>query len=836
MGSPHITQANAQRAYHECIYVTFPALASSSNIDSSVSPNSLEVCDSISGVAVPNNTEDHALTQFVNESCDSAVVRGSQYRLPANAYTDSPVRSVKEYLERPFIITNGSYNAATRSVMWSYTPSLSSFQSIIPNFNRLSGTFGMRFTMCLRLQVAAQPFQAGLLRLCYQPPFSGVTTFDSTLPNFNANFASQLPGVYLDICEDTAVEFRVPWVNAVDFVPYNAFTSPLPSNFGQFTLFAYLPVSVPGGGAVPFYTVWFWLEDLEMIAAVPDNCSLLTPQAGDPMTKETGAGPITRLLGATVRVAEIAGSIPLISAYAGPAAWALRIGQKVAAAFGWSKPRVLLPPGRMINTFNTFQNCGDGHDAAYPLSILCDNHVEALPGFAGSNVDEMALAFLLSQWALCANFSLQQSDITGRLKYGCNVCPGALWYQGSSNWGVVLPTATLVAQKAALTTPLYYIGQCFRLWRGCIKFRLRAAKTKFHTGRLIIGFTPRVTLDGGLSTNQFLSPSVLSSPMAYKSVVWDLRESNVLEFEVPFLSPVSYLNILDSIGDLTVLVLDPLNGPPTVATNINFAVEVAACPDFEFAVPTTPVYFPSPKAVTSSSGAGLIAQAGFEPYTVDTFSGARTAIGERILSIKQLMSRACFSFPVNPILGSVTAFNFPWFWNGYADAFYTGSPPTNITYNPGALGYSPYFSRMFSFARGSSSFDVIPTGNTLLSAVNPGQLHRQYTSLVSGGVIYERHTALHVTVPYYSTTTRSIINNPNTNKNYTVPAGGCTGVVSGTSSDKPGCAMVYSRCGDDAQLGYFLGSPPLDCPNPASAALLTNTVAEAQIMVVPATQ
>jgi hypothetical protein len=688
----------------------------------------------------------------------------------------------------------------------------------------------------MRLQVAAQPFQAGVLRLCYTPPVGAYTYQDPTSTRFNANYASQLPGVNLDICETTAVEFRVPWINALDFAAYNAATTgDFPSNFGAFCLYSYLPVTIAAGATAPTYTMWFWLEDVELVSAVPDNCTLLTPQSGgpkaaDPRAAETGVGPITQLLGRTATVLSFAGNIPLISSYAQPAAWAARTAQKVAAAFGWSKPMVLLPPARMLNSLNTFQNNCDGHDASFPLSLVCDNHVEALPGFAGSNVDEMALAYVLAQYALVANFTLSFTDVTGTLKYGANVTPAALWYQGSSNWSIPLPARALNAQASVLTTPLFYVGQCFRRWRGCIRFRFRAAKTKFHTGRVLIGFTPRVSLQGALSTTQFLSPSVLNSPLAYKSSIWDLREGNELVFEVPFVSSVANLEFEDSIGDLTMLVMDPLNGPGTVSTSIPFAVEVSACPDFEFSVPAQPAYFPSPIAVGASGQGVWYAQSGFEPYVVDRVSGAAHAVGERILSLKQLLSRAGFVATASVVAGATTTVGIPrWFSNLYT-AVYVGSPPTGVTYSPAALIYCSYLSRMYAFARGSTGAHFTPLGNTLvwagLSGTDGG------VDAISGCGISERHTTLHVVFPYYSATTRSPLA-ANYTGVYNSIANGAWHQFRGGTTASPGAASWSMNAGDDSQLGFFLGSPPLDCPN--SSASSTITAALANYTVVPAT-
>lgn len=767
----------------------------------------------IVGLAVPKNVEGIALTQFLNEACDAATVRGSHYRKLPTEYVDTRVMNIKDYLARPDILVSGPLTNTSRSVVVSIPIGMQNFFASFPNFNRLSGTYGFRAKICFRLQVVATPFQSGRLRMTWLPHSTTANLYQNgNFPNFNSNFSSQLPGVELDIADTTTVDLCVPWVNLLDYLPYNfsaSSTVAFPCDFGQMTLFAYLPILSGTGGGNPTYTLWWWLEDVDTIAAVPDNMVMLTPQSGiSPADEEARLGKISGPLAyASAVVSMLARGIPSISSYAYPLSWALRASSGLAAAFGWSKPRNQNAVERVIRTNNIYQNNCDGADTAFSLSMFSDNHVQALTGFAGSDADEMSLAFVLGQFACISNFSLTPSDTQATLKYACNLSPSAMCYQAKSNWITSFPVGTnvpLASVKALLTSPAFYVGTAFNLWRGTFKFRIKVAKTKFHTGRLLVGYTPQFTTDFATSTTQFLAPRVISSPLAFKSVIWDLREGSTLEFECPFLVPVAYLNVNESCGNFTIQVLDPLIAPSQVAPILFFAVEVACCPDFEFAVPRTPLLFPSDPSCSATYG--FTAQSGFQPFATPSTDVASFAIGEKILSLKQLISRACGLNPLFSNANTPGGSTYLHFW-----ALRNAVLTTAAAYDMSTIGYANYFSKMYLFVRGSTTYDIIPNNDTTISVYN----HLRSVSSSASGILCETTAPTHVNLPYYSATTRSLVS-PASNSNYQVTFSKLNVSFAGRTAANVGSARVFMRAGDDAQLGYFLGSPPLDIPTDAS--------------------
>lgn len=768
------------------------ALASNENISSVV--DSVDSDSRITGLSPALAVEVQGLTEFVNETVAAVTVRGSSYKTPVMVPKDGAVMDLRAYLKRPIVLTTGTFNQTVRSSVYTWFPTIPLLSNALIDFGRLAGSYGVRFTTCFRLQIAAQPFQAGVLRMTWVPQPSANDYFSAASAGFNANYASQLPGVYLDIAEDTAVEFRAPWVNSLDYLPYNGnFTcAGVSPAIGQLNVYAYLPVTLAAAAAAPTYTIWLWLEDVELIAATGEALLLVAPQSGF-----------------------MSGKIPLISSYLS------NVGGGISDAYGWSRKQVVESTRRVFLTSNIYQNNCDGSDTTLPLGLSVSNKILPLPGFAGSTVDEMALTYVVGQPALVANFTLKTTDIVGTLKYGASVCPGAFWYQGSYNSASYPVSTSAGVLSNFLTSPLFYVSQAFKYWRGTTRFTFRVAKTKFHAGRIIVGFNPRLCAYGPsqpTSTGKFYVPHA-TDVLNFKSVIWDLKESNVLVFDVPFISPLGYLENIDALGDLFVSVVDPLQAPDSVANSISFAVEVSGCPDYEFAVPTTPYFLPSPKKVGTANFPGFVAQSGFSPYSDTSPSPALFAIGERVNSIKQLISRACY---VGSVYGDVGATVL-----SYGKSYFDNVPsvylipstgkPTEASYAASSIGYAGYFRFMYAYARGSTCGTVYPKGytNVTVGILGDVPFSSNAPSAQASGLLSDRGVS-HFTVPYFSSTSRTRLG-MDEGAGYSLTGGSPFIMATPLLSGNVAAIGYLNRAGPDAQLGYFLGSPPLECPNIASA-------------------
>lgn len=713
------------------------------------------------------------------------------------------MHDVKAYLARPYRFQSGVYNYVTPGLAFATTILSSTFPDLI---GRCKGAYGIRATIVYRFQIAATPFQAGVVRVVWQPQ----TVANGLTPprDLTRTAVSQLPGVNLDICEQTSVILRVPFVSSWNYYPIlgdngatREFYATTPYVWGTISVFSYLPLTLASGATNPTYATFIHLEDVELVGAVCTGLTSVIPQAGN--EQRMIDKPVSVMLAAASRVVALYGGyVPLISSYSTTTSWMLRMGAKLASSFGWSKPLDVSTIQRVTPTFNTYQMNSDGFDVSYNLGVFSDNEVAALPGFAGTNLDEMSFDYILSvPTCICAgNFTT--TDTVDQTKYALAVCPGSCWFNTNSGGamnGPVTPSPSIASPLAILPSPLFFLGNTHSYWQGVIRVTVRIAKTKFHTGRVLLAFNPCVTAVG--------NPGACFVPTSYrdlqfKSLIWDLRESNVITFDVPYVSPYSYNLIRQPTGVFTISIIDPLVAPSTVSSSVPFVIEVSALPGFQFVAPVTPYLCPAPL-----SGTTIYSQSGDTIYNDVSVSDPMTCAGERVISIKQLISRSCVDFQTNT--GETTAA--PFF--SYDYPIWTGTANLNLgagSTNP--LSFCRYFSTMFAYARGSTAHDAMNVNQVgLIFSRFVGSL--QFNDIVEGldvnycsnSIVVEKD-ALHIHVPFYSPNSRVATNTAGI---WPFTAG--IAPTSGASFGTAGGAKitVCTRAADDAQLGYFLGVPPL---------------------------
>lgn len=676
--------------------------------------------------------------------------------------------------------------------------------SYFPSLTRAQGAYGFRATIVLRLEIQATPFQAGLLKLCWVPEYSSVATTTYNPFSYLCT-VSQLPGVVMDINETTSVILRVPYVNSLDYWFVNSGAAAIQQTYdvGTWSLWALTPLSTPASATAPNWALWTSLEDIEFIGLAPANSgvtystlapqlvhspaamedqplrlrvrrsslNMVEPQAGTQAqeAKQPSSGPISTVLAATSRIVTFAGSaIPMISSYTGPTAWMLRVGAMLASAFGWSKPLNTSAVKRVIQTANNYQHNCDAHDTSWNLGLFSDNQVAVMPGFAGSNVDEMAIDYLVGVPAIINYATFSTTNVVGDTVFNIAISPMAMYYQLGSNGVISLGVDS--TYSSFLPSPVMYVANCFQYWSGDFKFKFRLAKTKFHSGRLLVAHIPFWYPSTGFNT-AFATP-VQGAPMNFKSHIWDLKDSNDYEFTVPYTFVRPFASIFDVLGSLSVTVEQPLLAPSSVGTTLSLIVEVMGMPGFTFGSPISPQFLPSP----------LI------PKTVTPQSGdmAAYSMGESIKSVKQLSLRMGVTLATYYVAAGVF----------YPPAYTPNiGAPTSVSYVTNS--FLNYFSTSYAYVRGSTRYTLQALDKTIRSAVYVanGSRYSTVAQVVENG-------SIHFTMPYYNFTNRTrltaIVSNGTTN-----PVAASI-VVPSTAN-----RLNWVSAADDMQLGYFLAAPPL---------------------------
>jgi hypothetical protein len=784
----------------------------------------------VSGIAVSDTSTDVALTTFVNEA--EICVTSIPHRVKNKFHTVDPeADNLLSYLGRPYRFAEGTCSASAASLS-SFVVNGNTMIAYVPRFANLNGAYGFRATFCVRVDVASTPFTPGVLKLCYYPSSTLMGTEVASAGGlaWSDSFASttgvsQLPGVYLDMVESTSVTLRIPWVGPQSYAINTRTTGLVGAHagvWGTVCLNQYMPCLVGTGTSLPTYAIWTWLEDVECVGALPTVVNVSVPQVGfDVIEREmmNTSQPVSKMLGLATRALKTVNNVPLLSSLASNAMWLTRTLGRTAASFGWSKPRDDSGTRRVYATAYAGESHHTGSTVAISLGASVDNCVMPF-ALGGTDFDEMSFDYILAHKGAIAKGNLLSTDVSGALKYAANVSPSACFFQlNSANTALSIPQT--VATGAAPTVPgsvieptsIFWLGQCFRYWRGDLVFTVRMAKTKFHTGRVMLWFLPDIYNTTTIAANKPLMAYPTTTENSYPNMVWDLREGNVVEFVVPYQSPNLLTSFTSSIGNFGMTVVEPLGGPTAVSATVPYIVEVHAR-NMVFAGPIGPTYAPAPGLQLS---AAIYAQSSSEKMNMDVTAFCS---GEVFNSVKQMASRASWqvvSAPLDMPLPSNYTFMSP-----------TGTGPYTTT--PVASGYMlDYLGTAFVFWRGSinihtRNIGTSSNGTSIQIGVNP----TVPPNIVLGNgcmnsVVSEYNGSCHAALPYYAVNPCS----------YVRPACGTTYP---TSTIYTGDVMpefvarvdVAARlstttehvglgAGDDFQFGLYVMPPPLVLPFSGSA-------------------
>jgi hypothetical protein len=626
-----------------------------------------------------------------------------------------------------------------------------------------------------------------------------------------------MPSADVNLAEGSSAELRIPYCYGEDFWYFNE--ADTVDSIGVVVVSPYGPVQWDTTTvSTPSYTLYYWMEDIESIGRSAPYVQI------NPQGRETSYPRVSSWFKAASDVATYAASIPSLTYLAAPLGWAFSATAKIAAHFGWSKPYegsagsyMLAGYARAINT------CADA-DHLQPLGYYANNAIAVLPGFAASDIDEMSICSIVCKPGLIASFPLLATDNAGQLKWTTPVAPACFVFQTSVAVGFAQQdcmsagtTATSGNKPGFIPSPINYVASNFARWRGDLIFRFRFTRTKFHAGRILIGFVPADSPWDGTSVGSAkLAPATIAR-YDYHSAIIDLRTTSEYDFEVPWTYSRAYCNVgmevaipgphaVPSTGFVFLRVIDPLYGPDNVMPQITVLVEVLAKCGLEFAQPITSQLIP----LSDIDPQILIAQARDLHH-----DAAATASGERILSIKQLLARPTWQYlfeaGVRTLVNEASVdYYFP-----ARFAAVTGLPyltPVSVLNFP----YSTYsaFAAIFGLVRGSKIARAVPALSTSSTPANFASTFAyfptaQHNDFRSGAISMEHNTSNAVSIPYYGRHNRT-------------KTGWCSHVIGADGRSLiigAGCTdssyLLGVAAGDDLQFGAFNGIPPVVVADPS---------------------
>lgn len=602
----------------------------------------------------------------------SAVQAVGQTSQVSELFAPNAVSSISDYLAKPFQVFQGAFTVVDPIGTVLYSSDTFSYYTNAMKINKLRGFYGLRSTLCIRLDLNGTPYHAGRLRLCYYPCYSQNPRKGSAHIQ-NVISISQLPGVDIE-ANETSVLLRIPYVAPLHFIEL---TSP-PVDWGRVFVSVVSPLRTgPDNQQQIDYRVWTWMEDVELFGQTVTAVTQGPKRQVRKAPSDAESKPVSTFFSELSNFAGRITSIPVIGAYAGTVSWASAALSGAASAFGWSKPtesstiaRVYHNPAQVFPNFNAT-------DPGIPMSLDSSAKLRAIEDFSPDGCDEMSVSFIKNQYSYLDFFLFSTVDPAGAQIYSRALHP--------------VEFQNVVSATEIYKTPISYLAEVFRFYRGGVDWMFKAAKTGFHRGQIAITFVP-----GPCATNISLDDTAF----AYREI-YDLASGNIIKVETPWMIPLDYLRTDTPFGRIFVHIVTPLQAPETVGTAVYFSVYVKGANDLEFAGPVEPRYIPcftqgpdGPRVDTT--GHAVNQPVGGVPVHPLGLTAAQNAMSEIVLSISSLLKRHVHFGA--PVVGTSTMTRvYPW----VLDAEYTVASTNSFRSK-----YQSYLLSPFAFMRGSVRFST----------------------------------------------------------------------------------------------------------------------------------
>lgn len=808
------------------------------------------VCSTMdAGMSISGQAESTGVTTFANEACEGVEIFSS-YKPSTLVMAQPDLQDLKAYFSRPRLINRAAFNLGVRGWEASSIMDATSFVTNFPQwYQRLSGVFAIRFKLHFRVQVACTAFHQGVYVLNWQYEDTGVSTTQFSRGS-RAETCTNLPHTRLDLTESTMAELSIPFLWHAEYYPVKATNLSATQTYGTFYLTSVLPTIAVASLNAPTYEVYTYLTEVELFGADNNTTTTINLQSGGTASlihKEVKDNHLlSRGFSAVGKIGSfVVNKVPSLASVAGPVAWAADIAAGVARYFGYSRPMIQDPPMRVNRSLYASESNVDVPMAGYVCGTMQSNTLAVTPEFGGTDVDEMAFSYIKSQYSQICYGLVTTSDTHNKVIYATPISPVCFWFRAPAtapycNLLVPASSANLISQSGNgfMPSSLMHLASFFRLWRGSIKFRFTFAKTKFHGGRYMISYNPDSVLKT-IPTNYSTvdGPEVVSTlvqPYGYSKIV-DLKDGNIFEFDVPYLSEAPYLSYESSSGGLSVVCIDPLQASASVTSSVPFIVEVCGGSDFDVADYGGPYYVPSPSATiyTQSGGSATVKTAVTEPSSI--------TIGERLMSVKQIIQIPWWGKYTQGSGTTVDTSIAPWFTNlCYSNIAAGLALPMSSTISVAGGGNAAgHWARCFVFAKGSTDVHIYGLGGTVCYLEQRPQTYRSASTRTKAYVgrpftgstpkiITNGEHPIHARLPAFSTYVRTPVNAYDTVGflPYNSPADANTAwrahhdMVRAYAGGSALSVYIARAAGDDAALAHYIGPVPQYIPNAANTNFL----------------
>lgn len=852
------------------------SLANTNNTQNAQSEQKLtSMADPVSTLASEVNESAEIRQEITTFADDKAVVNQEiplESNMPKrlrNEFHDDRNHSVISFLQRPRIVQTVLWQAQTANTqLVAFNVPTGIFSEM--HRNKLDGFTSVRADAIIRVQVNAQPFQAGRLiaQVIPIPTLMGQDRVNECVRTLDRKVV--MHNVQLDISKQTEVTIRIPYVSP--FFAFDLISGKY--EWARFVLSVYSPLNQVSQVALQV-NVWAYFENIELgyptlsplYTPITDQIKLNTLQ--DITKAVEGHGFITQAAGVLDQVVQsgadlINGFVPTLGPVVKPLA---KVTDAAFDVFKYAADQLAFVPGfakpeptfhgrtvlqRPTQNFGT----GDGVDHGFKLAMHNMNRLDFIRNWAGSDMDELSFDYLKRMPNYISSFNYTNNSSFGTVLWRTNISPTyrsdpvgiQVGRQGDSG------TATIPTP-----TSLQYICGPFQQWRGSLVYTFKFVKTDYHSGRVEICFVPFSGASESIAqTTRY--------DYVYKIIV-DLREQTEVSFAVDYTSvtpykfinhsvnPITYLGTWDqtkawSTGQLIVRAITPLQlGSNIVSSTIQCLVEVKAGDDFEVTVPVKQSFLPLKNSNTTLPSQEaqitdqIYATAGSrdlrsefveQKVKIPSITGiesnippitaekALACVGESFGNFRTYIKRfAWFSAKEGRYYAAYNDFNPPTLNTGVITI---GTPPSAYEYpwlatrsdSVKELGFDPlsYVANMYAFFRGGVryKFQNLNDSSELAKASIVGTYPRvQNVPQVMSANAYELNSKriFEFSMPFNSPTALAPVNyveDAQTEDTVSSP----TVMMMSNVQESDGTTFRFSiarAAGDDFDLGYFIGPP-----------------------------
>lgn len=484
-------------------------------------------------------------------------------------------QSIKDFLAKPVLLHQMDWATTATANQVLYTYAIPTFDASTGSprtrvwVEKLQGYLGFRGNANIRVQVNANRFCQGRLLLHYIP-FGQLNPTEVIARNYDLRTKTQQPNIQLNANRDTDCTLTIPYVSPTQF--YNLETGDGP--WGIFYITVYSPLRSTTVGAVSV-TVWLSFDEVELCVPtfidIQRQGTMEEEEAKKPETPSTWSRfsgfmskhkVASRGAGGLARISKwIGNEIPALSPIARPAEWVLSAVGRAASSFGWSMP---LNPSAFVRNSpwtNAYPlNCNQ-FDNSMPMGLFADHKISTLPGFAGTDVDELSIRYIANKVAYWKTYSWTSSSAVNSSLFRVELKPST--FQDSVTLG----------GPCTSYSPIAFLQSFFRFWRGSINIHIKIVKTEFHTGRLLLVYQPTTQPKGALDMDD--------TNFMFRQVL-DIREKDEFHITVPYASHSPWMRHNEFMGFLHVIVLNKLNAPDSVPNSVDMLIEVSGGEDLRF--------------------------------------------------------------------------------------------------------------------------------------------------------------------------------------------------------------------------------------------------------------